>query len=102
MIPRAKLAAVLSRLESPFDGERAAAGLLASRMVRAAGLTWADLVQAEPEPEDWRAMVARCTGCDRLSRWETDFVAVLATYEQPPSTKQLQILRGINAKVTAP
>lgn len=45
-----KLAAVLARLESLFDGERAAAGLLASRMVRAAGLTWHDVLRG-PAPE---------------------------------------------------
>jgi hypothetical protein len=40
----ARLAKVLARLGSDHDGERAAAGLLASRMVREAGLTWDQLL----------------------------------------------------------
>lgn len=41
---RAKLAAILARLASPHDGERAAAGLLASAFVAKHGLAWADLI----------------------------------------------------------
>ena len=50
---QAKLAAILARLASPFEGERAAAGLLASAFVERHGLTWADLatlVQPMPQP----------------------------------------------------
>ena len=38
-----RLAKVLALLGSPYDGERASAGLLADRIVRAAGITWADV-----------------------------------------------------------
>lgn len=48
---RAKLAAIMARLASPHDGERAAAGLLASAFVAKHGLTWADLIAlARPIP----------------------------------------------------
>ena len=40
---RAKLASILARLASPFEGERAAAGLLASAFIEQHGLTWMDL-----------------------------------------------------------
>jgi hypothetical protein len=45
MMPRerAKLSSILARLASPYDGERAAAGLLASAFVAKHGLAWADL-----------------------------------------------------------
>ncbi len=40
---RAKLANILARLASPFESERAAAGLLASAFMAKHGLTWAEL-----------------------------------------------------------
>ncbi len=40
---RTKLGAIMSRLASPYDGERAAAGLLASAFVARHGLAWPDL-----------------------------------------------------------
>jgi hypothetical protein len=40
---RDRLAAILSRLSSPYDNERAAAGLLASVFVARHGLEWLDL-----------------------------------------------------------
>jgi hypothetical protein len=45
LIPRerARLSSILARLASPYDGERAAAGLLASAFVAKHGLAWADL-----------------------------------------------------------
>ena len=40
---RARLAGILARLSSPYESERAAAGLLASAFVAKHGLAWADL-----------------------------------------------------------
>ncbi len=40
---RARLSGILARLASPYDGERAAAALLASAFVAKRGLAWADL-----------------------------------------------------------
>ena len=49
---RARLAAILARLASPYGGERAAAGLLASAFVAKHGLTWTDLTASlRPVPE---------------------------------------------------
>ena len=40
---RARLSGILARLASPYDGERAAAGLLASAFIAKHGLAWTDL-----------------------------------------------------------
>jgi hypothetical protein len=98
---RDKLAAVLSRLESPYDGERAAAGLLAARMVRGAGLSWPDVVAGLPAApraalDDWRGAVATCQARpELLTPWEADFLRKLATYREAPSARQAEILEGI-------
>jgi hypothetical protein len=41
---RATLTAILSRLSSPFENERATAGLLASAFITKHDLTWLDLI----------------------------------------------------------
>lgn len=41
---RARLANILARLSSPFEAERAAAGLLATAFIDRNGLEWPDLV----------------------------------------------------------
>jgi hypothetical protein len=49
---RTKLGAILARLASPYDGERAAAGLLASAFVARHNLAWSDLTSLlQPAPE---------------------------------------------------
>ena len=49
---RARLAGILARLASPYESERAAAGLLASAFVAKHGLTWVDLTTLlRPLPE---------------------------------------------------
>ena len=48
---RTRLSSILARLASPYDGERAAAGLLASAFVAKHGLAWADLT-ATLQPAD--------------------------------------------------
>lgn len=52
---QARLAHILARLESPFENERAIAGLLATAFLKRHGLTWSDLSAlshpvAEPPP----------------------------------------------------
>ena len=48
---RARLSGILARLASPYNGERAAAGLLASAFVAKRGLAWADLTTTL-QPDD--------------------------------------------------
>jgi hypothetical protein len=50
---RARLAGILARLASPYESERAAAGLLASAFVAKHMLTWADLTTLlRPLPDE--------------------------------------------------
>jgi hypothetical protein len=97
-----RLAAILSRLDSDFAGERAAAGLLAARTLRELGLSWAELLNpamlaaspTAPHPQ-WRDLVALCRYHeDALSEWEAEFLASLMTFSRI-STKQLSTLEGI-------
>ena len=53
-----RLAGILARLASPFDGERAAAALLANAFMHRHGLAWSDLTvfrrtvsEQQPSPE---------------------------------------------------
>ena len=49
---RARLASILARLASPYEGERAAAGLLASAFIEKHGLAWSDLTALlQPRPD---------------------------------------------------
>ena len=98
-----RLVSILERLNSPFDGERAAAGLLASRAVKALGLTWAEIVAprlggpSPGEPQHWREQVQRCVlESQALTPWEQEFVAVLAR-QQRVSRRQKEVLAGIVA-----
>ena len=87
-----RLVGILGRLGSDHDGERAAAGLLASRMLRAAGLAWGDVIGpgggtrpdtgASPGgPGTGTAGQADLVLCMRwlgeLSAWEVGFVTDL-------------------------
>ena len=71
---RATLSRILGKLGSDFEGERAAAGLLASRFVRSRGLAW-DAVLApvaliedrctdQSDFGDWRAIARQLAGLD--------------------------------------
>lgn len=92
-----KLVGILGRLGSDFDGERAAAGLLATRMLRAAGIGWDDLLTA-PKPQQagggtrgghgpWSPDGDGLTLClkwlGELSAWETRFVLDLRQKRRP-------------------
>lgn len=88
-----RLVKLCGLLASNHDGERAAAGLLASRLLRDAGLTWADVIGAQGgktapaggapagsyayHSQDRRvhSLLARP---DVLTDWEAGFIASLA------------------------
>jgi hypothetical protein len=48
---RARLARILSMLSSPYENERAAAGLLASVFLTKRGLAWADILGSCPSAD---------------------------------------------------
>ena len=105
---RAKLVGVLGMLGSEHVGERASAALLASRMVRDRGITWADLID-QPETfrrrEDgatgWRADLALAQRhISFLRSWEQGFVHSIAA-QRFSSTKQKVVLREIASALQA-
>lgn len=87
-----RLVKVLGMLGSDHDGERAAAALQASRLLRDRGLTWEEVLarpRATPNPYGpadlsdtapvWRQVAARCRGAAaRLSVWEVAFLDSIA------------------------
>jgi len=105
---RAKLISVLGMLGSNFDGERAAAGLLASRMLREAGLSWADVIDTsalppprEAAPSGWRTDLALAERHLSFCRpWEQAFVANLST-RATITPKQRAALNEISAALRA-
>lgn len=83
---RNKLIGILGRLASPYDGERAAAGLLATRFLTNANESWASLLApqveyrgrtASPPPtgSNWRDDLSVCCAAySDLTEWERGFI----------------------------
>jgi hypothetical protein len=101
-----RLARILGMLGSDFDGERAAAGAAATRLLREAGLTWEDLVRpcATPEPPPLpaghraRAVQALMRGT-LLTDWERKFLESLACQARPLSPRQAAVLARIEGQI---
>ena len=113
----AKLVRILGMLGSSCDGERAAAGLLASQMLRAKGLQWADVVSggvvrsarqpvAQRQPPTFTSPPSRFAVQqmlryrDALTDWEADFLSGLCQFKKL-SAKQETIYQRIAEKVWA-
>lgn len=89
-----KLFGLLGMLASPFDGERATAGLLATKLIESKGLEWSDLIRPalayyppppppRPAPSSamfsWQTQVARCMATQSLlTLWENEFLHSIA------------------------
>jgi hypothetical protein len=113
--PRAadKLAKILGMLGSDHPGERASAGAKANALVLAAGLTWADVINVPPKPDDpprirawrspstdWQKMAGFChERQDCLSRWDREFVWSMLNWRGEPSEKQQDLLASIFARL---
>jgi hypothetical protein len=101
---RRKLIGILGRLGSDHDGERAAAGLLASRLLQSAGLTWSRLLEPAvehklPELGTWRQTAARCLErSGSLRAWEIGFLRDLPGFRRL-SVKQRYVLNEIAGRV---
>ncbi len=100
---RTKLIGVLGRLGSPFDGERAAAGLLATRLLAGAGLTWDALIGRNGQRpirdraagEQRAAAIAACQQRHQwLTPWEREFLHGVR-HRRTLSAKQLAMLLQI-------
>jgi hypothetical protein len=103
---RQRLAAILARLASPFDGEVTAAGLAAARFIRDRGLTWQDVIHPSAgltanhnTIQPWRDIVADCLRQPgSLRPWERDFLRSLAGFVRI-SAKQRSVLGQIADRV---
>ena len=97
---RAKL---LGMLGSDHPGEVANAGTAAHRLLKAAGLTWSDVIlipseshpKAWREPADWRDAVAICLGMPDapLSSWDSAFLAAIQRQRTISERQQRQLDR---------
>ena len=103
-----RLAKLLGMLGSDHLGERDNAGQLADKMVRAAGLTWRDIIapplpphDTDPIGGDLRRATAACSRYPHLlNRWEADFVGGLSRFPRL-SRRQRSILLNIVIRLRA-
>jgi hypothetical protein len=107
---RDRLAELLGVLGSDHDGERAGARLLATRMLKDNGLTWADLIGSlsfsrqshgcrSGPAYGWRDAVEACgSKTSLLNPWEQQFLSSVAHCHRL-SEKQLAVLDRIRLKL---
>jgi hypothetical protein len=110
-----KLAKVLGMLGSDHDGEVAAAGRRAHKIVKNAGLTWGEVIappapapqQPYRPPRRWRRPVSASDSAalclqwpEVLTDWETDFCrSIVGRHRTSP--RQSEVLARIVRKVEA-
>lgn len=104
-IDREKLVRVLGMLGSAHDGEVAAAGRAADKLVRESGLRWGDVVLSPLAPST-REIASNEDAVDfcidhphELTSWEFKFVWSLYHQRYPLTQKQRQTLAGIVEKI---
>ena len=96
---RARLVKILGRLGSEFPGERAAAGLAATRLLKGCGLLWDGVIAASrPTPSRtlaWKATARWCLQHKHLlSPEEGQYCANLELFDSL-SPRQLETLNWI-------
>jgi cupin superfamily acireductone dioxygenase involved in methionine salvage len=93
-----RLVKLLGMLGSHHDGERAAAALMADRLVRERGLTWRDVIVMPREARDhdldgWRAMAFFCHAHhQKLNAKECGFISGMLRWEGEPTERQAKWL----------
>jgi hypothetical protein len=99
-----KLAKVVGLLASDFDGERANAAAAATKLLRAHGMSWADLVTPGAAPAPRRPIGHRARALEALRHglartvWEVSFLHSVAGQEGRLSEKQEAVLRRIEER----
>src|SRR5687767_12283048 len=105
----AKLTKLLGMLGSDHDGEVAAAGRAANRLLKAHGLTWSDVITPAPqsatlpavwrEPEHWLDAVGLCLVLPDapLSSWDRKFLISISQRDADLTEKQqAQLIRIVD------
>ena len=105
-----RLAKVAGMLGSDHAGERAAAALQATRIIREAGWTWRDVIEAARRDTKRRSSsTGRPPGATRSTNASSalavhglgmQFLRSLAVRHRPPSPKQRAILDRLTTKAT--
>lgn len=116
---RNRLVGILGKLGSDFAGERASAGLLATRLLHDRGLCWDDLIpppgtgragpppRPEPPPAAgpgtaWRDDLALCKRhLAELEPWPADFIISISGWRRALSVAQMTTLSQIAGKLRA-
>lgn len=114
---RNKLVGILGRLGSDFDGERAAAALLASRLLAGKGLAWDDVIPTasasrqagrgdspnEPKPRStWQANLALCRRhLFKLDDWPARFITSISRQRKALTPAQAAKLAEIADELRA-
>lgn len=120
-IDASRLANLIRRLSSEFDGEILATVSAICRTLSSAGHTFHDLAEVieaacgqrvigaastpadarqHPSQARWRRDVkALLRRRDELTDWELRFVRNVSRYRSPPSAKQLDVLAGIRRRL---
>ncbi len=87
---------------SDHDGEVSNAARMADKLVRGAGLTWADVIKISPAkpPPDWRDLRAFCARhAYLLSTKERAFIIDLASWRCELTPRQRDWLEAIHARL---
>lgn len=98
-----RLAKLLGKLGSDFDGKVVAAGRQANKLVRSSGLTWPQVVQAplsiEDQRDDSEALAACLRHPEYLTEWEAGFIETLSRRGVTRlSDKQRAVLQRLGRK----
>jgi hypothetical protein len=98
ILDKDRLAKILGRLGSSFDGERAAAAAKADELIRAAGLTWTDVLYPPPEHPAIRSHIDAADQCldagVPLSDWDRAFLSSMERFHRL-SDRQYAFLRRL-------
>ena len=102
-LDRGRLVKLLGMLGSDHDGEIAAAGRAADRLVRQAGVRWRDVILPDlllsKSGDAIGNQIDFILGAsDALNKWERQFVVSLARQRRAPSEKQRAILDQLFVK----
>ena len=108
-----KLTAICAMFSSSFDGEHAAAAALAGKFIHDHGVTWADVLHAEPPaavviqpvtPRYWRQCAEEVLfeHPAAVTEWEQEFLQSILRKGFALSGKQEVVLRRIALKCGAP